>query len=205
VQSGEISMLKPLLPTLRMTVMLAIVTGVIFPMVLAGLAHLLFPAHASGSLLRAADGHVLGSLMIGQNFAKPEYFHPRPSAAGSGYAAESSSGTNLGPTSAKLIEGSKDFASIKQLAEKFRSENGLDSETAIPPDAVTRSGSGLDPDISPENALLQAPRVAKARNLPLSEVTDLVKRHVQDRQMGTIGEPRVNVLQLNMAMDKTKS
>jgi K+-transporting ATPase ATPase C chain len=197
-------MFKPWLPTLRITILLAVITGIIFPLVLAGTSQLLFAEQANGSLIRASDGRVLGSRLIGQSFSKPEYFHARPSGAGSGYAAEASAGTNLGPTSRKLIDGSIDFLSIKQLAERYRKENRLGAATPIPVDAVTRSGSGLDPHISPENALLQALRVAKARNLRLETVSDLVKRQIEDRQLGVFGEPRVNVLLLNLAIDKVK-
>lgn len=197
--------LRPLLPTLRITLVLAAVTGGLFPFCLEQLSKMFFPEQAAGSLLKASDGHILGSRLIGQSFTKPEYFHPRPSAAGGGYAAESSSGTNLGPTSAKLINGDKDFASIKQLADQYRKENGLPTDAAVPPDAVTRSGSGLDPHISPENAFLQAPRIARERHLAESTVIDLVKRHIENRQLGCLGEKHINVLLLNLDMDKLRS
>jgi K+-transporting ATPase ATPase C chain len=199
------TLLKPVLPTLRLTLVLALVTGIAFPFLLERVSLLIFPEQSTGSLLKAADGHILGSRLIGQNFVASRYFHPRPSAAGSGYTAESSSGTNLGPTSAKLMNGDKDFPSIAQLADVFRKENGLAASAAVPVDAVTRSGSGLDPDISPENALLQAPRVAKARSVPETTVIDLVKQHTQTRQLGFLGEERVNVLLLNLEMDKLGS
>jgi potassium-transporting ATPase KdpC subunit len=198
-------MFRQLLITLRLTIVLAIVTGIILPLILAGVARVILPEQAAGSLLRQADGRIVGSRLIGQTFTRAEYFHSRPSAAGAGYAAEASSGTNLGPTSAKLIEGTKDFSSVKQLAEQYRKENGLDAKSVVPVDAVTRSGSGLDPDISPDNALLQVVRVAKARNLPEVSVTNLVKAHVEGRQLGFLGEPRVNVLLLNLELDKLKS
>ncbi len=154
----------------------------------------------------------MGSALIGQQFTRPEYFHPRPSAAGSGYSGESSSGTNLGQTSAKLFEGTADdattknvdesFTGIKQLAEAYRKENGLAASFAVPVDAVTRSGSGLDPHISLANAKIQAARVAKARNLPLSDVLKAVKQYTQNRDFGFLGEPRVNVLLLNLGLDR---
>ena len=196
-------MFKPLLPTLRLTIVLAITTGILFPGALSAISHLLFPDESEGSLLRGAGGGVIGSRLIGQNFSKPEYFHPRPSAAGNGYAAEASSGTNLGPTSGKLIDGTKDFPGIKQLAQQFVQENGLAPNVAVPVDAVTRSGSGLDPHISPENAFLQAPRVARARHMPESTVVNLVHQYVERRQLDFLREPRVNVLLLNLALDKS--
>jgi len=195
-------MFKPILPTLRMTMVLALVTGIILPLAVTGIARMVFKEQADGSLVRQANGQIIGSVLIGQNFAKPEYFHARPSAAGSGYGAEASSGTNLGPTSEKLVNGAKDFPSVRQLAEQYKKENELELSAIIPVDAVTRSGSGLDPHISPENALLQAKRVAKARNLSESAVKDLVRAHTENRQLGFLGEPRINVLMLNLALDK---
>jgi K+-transporting ATPase ATPase C chain len=197
-------MFKPLLPTLRLVIVLAVVTGIVFPLVVTVLAQLIFSHAANGSLIARGDGKVIGSSLIGQAFSRPEYFHPRPSAAGSGYAAEASSGTNLGPTSAKLVEGGKDFPGIKQLAKTYRQENALDQKSMLPADCVTRSGSGLDPHISPENALLQMRRVAKSRNLKESVVTQLVQQHIEYRQLGFMGEPRVNVLLLNIAVDKLR-
>jgi K+-transporting ATPase ATPase C chain len=149
--------------------------------------------------------------LIGQSFTGPGYFHPRPSAAGAGYDAANSGGTNLGPTSAKLVNGVQDnpatkdtdgsFAGIKQLAQSYRKENGLPSGAPVPADAVTRSASGLDPDISPANAYLQAARVAKARGIPLDQIKRLIHEHTTGRQLGFLGEPRVNVLALNTALD----
>jgi K+-transporting ATPase ATPase C chain len=204
-------MLKQLIPSIRATLVLALITGLLFPLAITGIAQVVFPDQANGFLIRDADGKVRGSRIIGQPFAKPEYFHPRPSAAGSGYDATASSGTNLGPTSAKLIEGIQDdpatkgtdesYAGVKQLVEQYRQENGLAADAKVPVDAVTRSGSGLDPHISPANAALQAPRVARARNLPVERVQALLNEHTEGRQLGLLGEPRVNVLLLNRALD----
>jgi K+-transporting ATPase ATPase C chain len=205
-------LVKNTIIAVRTTLVLALLTGVIFPLVVTGIAQALFPKSANGSLITDKNGKVIGSKLIGQPFTKPEYFHPRPSAAGSGYAGEASGGTNLGPTSQKLILGQKDnpetkdvdesFAGIKQLAEQYRAENNLAADQPVPVDAVTRSGSGLDPDISPENALLQAPRVAKARNIAEQTVIDLVHHQTEPRVLGFLGEPRVNVLMLNLALDQ---
>jgi potassium-transporting ATPase KdpC subunit len=205
-------MLKQFITALRATIVLALFTGVIFPLVVAGIAQALFPHQANGSLISDGGGKIIGSSLLAQAFTRPNYFHPRPSAAGSGYAGEASSGTNLGPTSSKLILGQKDnpatkdvdesFAGVKQLADSYRTENGLRFDYAVPVDAVTRSGSGLDPDISVPNALLQVPRVAKARTLPESVVKDLLSKNIEERQFGFLGEPRVNVLMLNLALDQ---
>jgi K+-transporting ATPase ATPase C chain len=207
-------MLKEIMTAIKATLVLALLTGIIFPLVITGIAQLVFPEQSNGSLIKNEKNVIIGSKLIGQSFNKPQYFHPRPSAAGSGYAGEASGGTNLGPTSAKLILGSKDdpktkdvdesFDGIKQLAEKYRQENNLAADAKVPVDAVTRSGSGLDPDISNANAILQAPRVAKARNLPQDTVIDFVHRASEGRQLGFLGEPRVNVLMLNLALDKER-
>jgi K+-transporting ATPase ATPase C chain len=202
-------MLKQLRPAVVSVLGFTLFTGLVFPLVVFVLGQLLFPAQANGSLIKQGD-KLIGSSLIGQNFTKPEYFHPRPSAAGSGYDASASGGTNLGPTSSKLINGIPDdpktkadesYAGIKQLAEAYRKENGLAADAPVPADAVTRSASGLDADISPENAALQAARVAKARKLPLEVVQKLVEENTQGRQLGVFGEPRVNVLRLNLALD----
>lgn len=195
-------MIRQLLPALRATLLLASLTGLVFPAIVTLLSQVLFPDQANGSLVRDGAGQTKGSRLIGQSFTRAEYFHGRPSAAGSGYAGESSGGTNLGPTSARLILGAKDFAGIKQLAEAYRRENLLLPDERVPVDAVTRSGSGLDPDISAENAALQARRVAAARHLPEEAVQALVRRHTEGRQFGFLGEPRLNVLMLNLALDQ---
>jgi K+-transporting ATPase ATPase C chain len=206
-------LLKNTMIAVKVSVVLALLVGIIFPVAITGISQLLFPSNSNGSLI-LKDGKVIGSRLVGQPFSKPDYFHPRPSAAGAGYAGEASGGTNLGPTSKKLIIGQPDdpatktvdesFAGVKQLAEQYRSENGLPADQLVPVDAVTRSGSGLDPDISTNNAILQAARVAKARNLPEQQVLDLIARLTEPRQLSLLGDPRVNVLMLNIALDELK-
>lgn len=205
-------MLKQVMPALRATLTLAFLVGLVFPLVITLLAQFIFPEQANGSLIRNASGQIMGSKLIGQPFTRSEYFYPRPSAAGSGYAGEASGGTNLGPTSAKLILGQADdpatknvdesFVGIKQLAQKYREENFLTRDEKVPVDAVTRSGSGLDPHISQENALLQARRVAKARQMKLEDIQGLVRERTEPRDLGMFGEPRVNVLLINLALDR---
>jgi K+-transporting ATPase ATPase C chain len=195
-----------------MTVFFVVLTGLVFPLVIWAIAQAVFPHQANGSLIANPQGQVIGSELIGQGFSYPKYFHPRPSAAGSGYDAANSSGTNLGPTSDKLINGITDdpatkevdesYAGVKQLAEAYRKENGLASDSILPTDAVTRSASGLDPDISVENAMLQAGRVASARQIEPSKVEKLIRENTQDRFAGIFGDSHVNVLKLNMALDK---
>lgn len=196
-----------------MTLVLAILTGLAFPLLITAVAQVLYADKANGSLVRDNAGKVIGSKLLAQKFESAKYFHPRPSAAGSGYAGEASGGTNLGPTSSKLLVGVPDdpstkadesFAGIKQLAESYRKENSLGANQAIPVDAVTRSASGLDPDISEANALMQAPRVANARNLKLDAITDMIHKYKTDRDFQILGEPRVNVLTINMALDNIK-
>jgi K+-transporting ATPase ATPase C chain len=197
-----------------LTLFFVVVTGVAFPVAVWAIGKLAFAHQAEGSLLRDAQGKVIGSALLGQSFTKPEYFHPRPSAAGSGYDAANSSGTNLGPTSDKLIHGMKDdpttkdadesYAGFGDLAKAYREENGLAPDATIPADAATRSASGLDPDISPANAQLQVARVAKARGLAADQVAQVVAQNTSGRSLGLFGEPRVNVLQLNLALDALK-
>lgn len=205
-------MTKEIRPAIVITIVFTILTGFIFPGVVTLAGHALFPRQAEGSLIRQGD-KVVGSDLIGQSFTQPRYFHPRPSAAGNGYDPTSSGGTNLGPTSDKLIHGihkktadGKDdagnFDGIQDLAAAYRKENGLAADVAIPSDAVTRSASGLDPDISPANAALQVSRVASARNLPEDLVRKIVEENTEGRQLGFLGEPRVNVLRLNLALDR---
>ena len=204
-------MLKQLRPAIMSVLVFAIFTGLIFPSVITMIAKAMFPHQAGGSLIEQ-NGKVVGSEIIGQNFTAPGYFHPRPSAAGSGYDASASGGTNLGPTSDKLINGvhkklpdGKDdpsnFDGIKDLAAAYRKENGLPNNAPVPADAVTRSASGLDPHISPANAALQVARVAKARELSEDQVQKLVAENTAGRQLGFLGEPAVNVLKLNLALD----
>jgi K+-transporting ATPase ATPase C chain len=206
-------MAKQLLTAIRITLVLLLLVSGIYPLVVWGLSQAAFKHQANGSLLTNAQGQVIGSELIAQGFTKPEYFHPRPSAAGNGYDPTQSSGTNLGPTSDKLINGihkkvpnGKDdptnFDGVVDLAKQYRKDNGLADGTLVPMDAVTRSGSGLDPHISPANAQLQIARIAKARNVSVDVVNGLVKSNTQGRSLGFLGEPVVNVLTLNIALDK---
>ena len=174
---------------------LTLLTGCIFPLVMFAAGRLLYPAQAAGSLV-TRNGVVVGSRLIGQDFTRPEYFHPRPSAAGSGYDGASSGGTNLGPSNSKLIE------SIRKSAKDYRRSNGLPPDATVPIDAVTSSGSGLDPHISPQNAALQISRVARARGLSEDVVRRLLTDNTQGRQLGFMGSPRVSVLDLNLALDE---
>jgi K+-transporting ATPase ATPase C chain len=193
-------MLQQLRPAIVSVLAFAVLTGLVFPAAITGIAQAVFPRQANGSLIRR-DGKVVGSALIGQTFTSARYFHPRPSAAGGGYDAAASGGTNLGPTSAKLIHGSSGFPGIEQLVAGYRRENGLPADTVLPADALTRSASGLDPHISPANADLQVARVARARDLPEETVRALVASHTEGRTLGLLGDPRVNVLLLNLALD----
>jgi K+-transporting ATPase ATPase C chain len=175
------------------TIVSVIALGVIYPVVVWGISTLLFHNQANGSLI-VRGGKVIGSSLVGQNFTKPSYFHGRPSAAGKGYDPTQTGGTNYGPTNKKLIDATK--ATIAAL----RKEN-QEATDPIPMDLVTSSGSGIDPDVSPAGAYYQVPRVAKARGMSVEGVRALVAAHVTGRQFGFLGEPRVNVLQLNLALD----
>jgi potassium-transporting ATPase KdpC subunit len=239
-------MFKALGPGFRLTLALTLLTGLLYPAVMTGVSELIFPKQANGSLV-TVSGKVVGSSLIGQPFTKPEYFHPRPSSAGSGYDATASSGSNLGPTSAKLLHGTTkmddkknevvDFDGIDDRIVHYCLDNGLPYESSlpldqfkdsqgnlddvklikafnddktplvftpkapIPADAVTASASGLDPHISPTNAELQAARVAKTRGIPVDQVKPLIAQSTDRADWGFLGEPRVNVLMLNVALD----
>ncbi len=199
-------MLRELRPAIVLVVILTLITGLLYPLVMTGIAGVLFPSQAQGSLV-TADGKVVGSSLIGQEFTSDKYFHGRPSATtapdpndssktvSAPYNAANSGGSNLGPTNKALIDR------VKADVDKLKQEN---PSAAVPIDLVTTTGSGLDPDISPEAALFQVPRVAKARNLPEDRLRQLVNEHVEGRLLGLFGEPRVNVLALNMALDGLK-
>lgn len=187
-------MLSHLRPALTLLLGLTVLTGIAYPLAVTGIAHLAFPDQASGSLVRRDDGTVLGSALVGQAFTRPEYFWPRPSAAGNGYDAANSSGSNLGPSTAALV------AAVRERVAALRAANP-DAAGPVPVDLVTASASGLDPHVSPAAALWQVPRVAKARGLPAEEVRRLVDDATEGRALGFLGEPVVNVLRLNLALD----
>jgi len=178
------------------TLVLAVVCCGLYPLIVFGISQLLFRDQANGSLIVASDGTVRGSKLLGQSFSDPKYFHSRPSAAGNGYDATSSGGSNLGPTSRKLDDA------IKERIAAYRAENGLNGSEPVPADAVTASGSGLDPEISLHNAELQIARVAQSRGLSEDKVRELVQQNTDGRDLGIFGESGVNVLQLNLALDQ---
>ena len=240
-------MWEQILPGLRINIFATILFGVVYPLAITGVCQFLFPHQANGSLITAGD-KVIGSEIIGQSFSKPEYFHPRPSSAGSGYDPTASGGSNLGPTSAKLVRGTTrmddkknevvDFDGISLRLVRYCDENGIPYESSapleqfknaaggldevklikafnddkaplvftpkapIPGDAVTASGSGLDPHISPANAALQANRVAKARGISVEQAAQLIAQLTEGPALGLLGDPRVNVLKLNLALDQ---
>jgi K+-transporting ATPase ATPase C chain len=182
---------KNLVVAALMTLVTTVLFGVVYPLLVTGAAQALFPDKANGQLL-TANGTVVGSVLLGQAFSSPGYFHSRPSAAGTGYDAANSNATNLGPTNKKLVDA------VKAAVEAARAEN---PGTPVPVDLVTSSGSGLDPHISPAAALFQVPRVARERHVSEADVRQLVEAHLEGRQLGFLGEPRVNVLALNLALD----
>jgi K+-transporting ATPase ATPase C chain len=177
------------------TLVLAIVCCGLYPLIVFGISQALFHDKANGSLILDSDGTVRGSKLLAQGFTADKYFHPRPSAAGTGYDAASSGGSNLGPTSQKLNDA------IKDRVDAYRKENGLNADESVPADAVTASGSGLDPHISLRNAELQTPRVAKARAVSVEKLRELIKQNTDARDLGLLGDPGVNVLSLNRALD----
>lgn len=194
-------MMKNGMQQLRIALVVSALTLVllcgIYPLAVWGVSQAVFPNQANGSLI-TRNGAIVGSALIGQNFSAEKYFHPRPSAAGNGYDAANSGGSNLGPTSQKL------FDAIKERAAAYRKQNGLADGDPIPADAVTASGSGLDPEISPANAMLQSGRVARARGWEAARVEDLVRSHTRGRALGILGDPGVNVLALNLALDQAE-
>jgi len=186
-------MKKNFLISIWMTIVTTILLGLVYPLVVTGLAQLIFPNQANGELLMK-NGQIVGSRLIGQPFSSPGYFHSRPSAAGNGYDAGNSGGSNLGPTNKSLIDR------VNGDVQKLQAEH---PNTPVPMDLVTTSGSGLDPHISPAAAAFQAPRVARERNMTEAEVQAVIEKHTEGRQLGFLGEPRVNVLELNLDLDVT--
>jgi K+-transporting ATPase ATPase C chain len=190
-------MIKHLGTSLRMTIVSVVLLGLIYPLAMTGIAQAIFPRQANGSLV-TVNGNVVGSWIVGQLWTKPQYFQGRPSAAGKGYDPTSTGGTNYGATSKKLKESTQ--ATIATLKKQ-----NPDADGPPPMDLVTSSASGIDPDISPEAAYWEAPRVAKARNMSVSDLNALIAKHVQGRTFGFLGEPHVNVLELNLALDGVKA
>jgi K+-transporting ATPase ATPase C chain len=186
-------LLKHIYPAIALTIVLTVLVGIVYPFVITGLSELLFKEKARGSLIRR-EGKVIGSRLIGQPFKGPGYFHSRPSAAGSGYDATASGGTNLGPTSKPLFE-----EQVKERSRQLRTEN---PNVEIPVDLITSSGSGLDPHITPAAAEFQIPRVARERRMSEDQVRQLVQNHTEGRQFGVLGEPAVNVLEVNLSLDE---
>ena len=187
------NLFKHIYPAIALTIVLTVLVGIIYPFVMTGLSELLFKEKARGSLIER-EGKVIGSRLIGQPFKGPGYFHSRPSAAGSGYDAAASGATNLGPTSKQLFE-----EQVRGRAKQLRAES---PNIQIPVDLITSSGSGLDPHVSPAAAEFQIPRVARERRMSEDEVRGLVGKHTEGREFGVLGEPRVNVLELNLALDE---
>jgi K+-transporting ATPase ATPase C chain len=194
----------------RATLVTLVLTGLVYPLAVTGLAQVVFPARANGSIVVDEKGREVGSELIGQGFADAAYVRSRPSA--NSYDASNSGGTNLGTTSKKLRDGQPDdpatkdadesFTGAKDLAAAFRADNGLPADTEVPADAVTRSASGLDPHVSPDTAMLQAPRIARARGVAVDRVQAVIAAYTEGRELGFLGEPRVNVLAVNLALDR---
>jgi K+-transporting ATPase ATPase C chain len=193
------TILKETLTSILATLVFAILLCGLYPVAIWGISQLLFPHQANGSLIESSDRKIVGSEWLGQNFTSAKYFHPRPSSAGSGYDAANSSGSNLGPTSQKLIDA------VKQRVADYRKENGLADDVLVPGDAVTGSGSGLDPHISPKNAALQVSRVAKERGLSPDDVRSEIDKAMDRPSLGILGDAGVNVLKLNVALDGRSS
>ncbi|ODA39463.1 potassium-transporting ATPase subunit KdpC [Desulfosporosinus sp. BG] len=192
-------MLKTMSRALMLLLVMTLLTGIGYPLLITGIAQAIFPKQANGSLSYQGD-ELIGSVLIGQNFSDPRYFQGRPSAAGTnGYDATKSGGSNLGPTNKALLD------EVAKRAEQVRIDNGLTPNAPVPSDLVTASASGLDPDISPEAARIQVARIAKARNLSEQKVQSLVEQYTEGREFGFLGEPRVNVLRLNRALDSLKA
>jgi K+-transporting ATPase ATPase C chain len=195
---------------LRATLVTLLATGLVYPLVVTGLAQVMFPGRANGSIVTDEKGHEVGSELIAQGFAGAGYLRPRPSA--NAYDASNSGGTNLGTTSKKLRDGQPDdpatkdvdesFTGVKDLAAAYRADNALPAGVDVPVDAVTRSASGLDPDVSPDNAMLQAARIARTRGVAVERVRAVIATYTEDRALGLLGEPRVNVLAVNLALDR---
>jgi K+-transporting ATPase ATPase C chain len=190
------TIVKETITSILATLLFALLLCGIYPVIIWGAGQLIFPYQANGSLIEGRDRKIIGSEWLGQNFTGAKYFHPRPSSAGTGYDAANSSGSNLGPTSQKLIDA------VKQRVADYRSENGLAADALVPGDAVTASGSGLDPHISPKNAALQVARVAKARGVSPDEVRAEIAKATAGPSLGILGEAGVNVLKLNLALDQ---
>jgi K+-transporting ATPase ATPase C chain len=188
------ALLRQLRPALLVTVVFTLICGVAYPLLSTAIGQVAFSSKANGSLIKR-DGVVVGSKLIGQAFAAPQYFHSRPSSAGAGYDGSASSGSNLGPLNPDLLKA------VQDRAVAYRQENGLAADALVPVDAVTGSGSGLDPHISLANARIQVTRVAKQRGLDASVVEQLVKKYTDDRQLMVLGDPGVNVVELNLALD----
>jgi len=186
---------RQLIPAIVAFLAFTVLVGLLYPLAITGIAQVAFPSQADGSLVKQ-EGKVVGSSLIGQNFSGPQYFHPRPSSAGDGYDAMSSSASNLGPSNPELLR------EVRKRLRLYRVENGLPPSQEVPADAVTGSGSGLDPMISPENARLQAQRVADARGMTLDQVMALVRAKTTGRSLGFLGEPGVNVVELNLTLDE---